>query len=201
MLTFAVKTALHLIDSLPKPNFNFFLPYIVSPILQLVINYLELLEWRFIVEEEQEMIRLGISVKNAKLDCILHVLPKQDFILFFSLFPIPIPEEKRLQISEYITRANYGLNAGNLELDFKDGEVRYRTYCNTDNNSLNEEIIKHLIHVNIQTMDRYAAGIMKVLYGNQTPLQAIEEVEEYDDEDDDDDSDEDTDRLLKDLLD
>ncbi|MCC7222252.1 MAG: YbjN domain-containing protein [Chitinophagales bacterium] len=166
--------------------------------LQLAIRYLESLEWRFMVEEEQEIIRLDISVPNAKLDCILHVLPKQEFILFFSLFPIPIPEEKRLLIAEYITRANYGLNAGNLELDFKDGEVRYRTYCNTDNDSLNEEIIRHLIHVNIQTMDRYAAGIMKVLYGNQTPLQAIEEVEiENDDEDDDD---EDTNQLLKDLL-
>ena len=166
--------------------------------LQLAIRYLESLEWRFMVEEEQEIIRLDISVPNAKLDCILHVLPKQEFILFFSLFPIPIPEEKRLLIAEYITRANYGLNAGNLELDFKDGEVRYRTYCNTDGDSLNEEIAKHLIHVNIQTMDRYSAGIMKVLYGNLSPLQAVEEVEEGDD--DDDAEDEDTDRLLKDLL-
>ena len=39
---------------------------------------------------------------------------------------------------------------------------------------------------------------MKVLYGNLSPLQAVEEVEEGDD--DDDAEDEDTDRLLKDLL-
>jgi hypothetical protein len=170
----------------------------VSPSLELITEYLETLEWRFNVEDDKEIVRFGIAAQNTKLDCIVHVLNDQDFVLFFSIFPIPIPEEKRLLIAEYITRANYGLNAGNLELDFKDGEVRYRTYCNTDGDSLNEEVAKHLIHVNIQTMDRYSAGIMKVLYGNLSPLQAVEEVEEGDD--DDDAEDEDTDRLLKDLL-
>lgn len=171
----------------------------MSAPLELITEYLESLEWRFTIEEDKEIVRFGIAAQNTKLDCIVHILTDQDFILFFSLFPIPIPEEKRLAIAEYITRANYGLNAGNLELDFKDGEVRYRTYCNTDADGLNEEIIKHLIHVNIQTMDRYAAGIMKVLYGNYSPLQAVEEVEANDE--DDEEEDEDTDRLLKDLLD
>lgn len=165
--------------------------------LSLITEYLDTLEWRYTLDEEKEIIRLGVATQTCKLDCIVHFLPEQNFLLFFSILPILVPENKRHEIAEYITRANYGLNAGNLEMDFDDGEIRYRTYSNTDDESLNGEVIKHLIHTNIQTIDRYASGIMNVIYGNTTPKDAVEAVESNEDDDEDD---EDAMRFLKDLL-
>jgi len=30
-------------------------------------------------------------------------------------------------VNEFLTRANYGLNIGNFEMDFQDGEIRFKT--------------------------------------------------------------------------
>ena len=37
------------------------------------------------------------------------------------------PEEMRVPMAEFLTRANYGLRIGNFEMDFEDGEVRYKS--------------------------------------------------------------------------
>ncbi len=42
------------------------------------------------------------------------------------MYPVKAPEEKRLAIAEFVARANDGLRIGNFELDFGDGEVRYK---------------------------------------------------------------------------
>ncbi len=168
----------------------------MSKELSLITDYLESLEWNYNIDEEKEIVRLGVATQTCKLDCIIHHLPEQNFILFFSILPILVPQNKRTEIAEYITRANYGLNAGNLEMDYEDGEIRYRTYANTDDNSLNVEIAKHIIHTNIQTMDRYASGIMNIIYGNMSPKEAVDMAENSEDDDDDDEAS----RFLKDLL-
>lgn len=161
-----------------------------------ITEYLDHLEWRYVPHEGEGMIKFGLAAQNCKLDCLVHVIEDQEFVLFFTVLPILVPENKRLSIAEYITRANYGLNAGCFEMDFEDGEVRFRTYANTDSNALNIEIVRHLLHTNVQTMDKYSPGLMKVVYGNISPSDAVKEVENANDDEEDDD----TNRLLKDLL-
>ena len=39
-----------------------------------------------------------------------------------------VPEEKRSAVAEFITRANYGLPGGNFEMDWRDGELRYKVF-------------------------------------------------------------------------
>ena len=43
------------------------------------------------------------------------------------MLPTHVREDKRDVVCRYITRANYGLRNGNLEMDLDDGEVRYKT--------------------------------------------------------------------------
>ena len=51
---------------------------------------------------------------------------ENDLVQSFSTLPFSIPEDKRIKAAEFIVRLNYILKCGAFELDFSDGEVRYR---------------------------------------------------------------------------
>ncbi|NEQ30985.1 MAG: YbjN domain-containing protein [Leptolyngbya sp. SIO4C5] len=55
---------------------------------------------------------------------------------------------------------------GNFELDFSDGEIRYKTSLDVEGDRLSQASIKQLVYTNVFTMDRYLPGIEAVIkYG------------------------------------
>ena len=85
--------------------------------------------------------------------------------------------ELRGLAAEYLTRANYGLSIGNFEMDFEDGEVRYKTSIDVEGGELTQGMIKNLVYSNCATTDRYLHGLMKVVYGNADPASAVRDAE------------------------
>jgi hypothetical protein len=82
------------------------------------------------------------------------------------------------QVAEYITRANYGLRIGNFEMDYSDGEVRYKSSLDFEGEPLTPKLIKNAMYPAVHTMDLYLPGLLGVMYGNKTPAEAIREIEE-----------------------
>ncbi|MCB9032954.1 MAG: hypothetical protein H6553_03875 [Chitinophagales bacterium] len=146
-------------------------------LVETITQYLDKIKWKYHLENEQQ-IKFGVKLDKIKLDCLFDVQQENNIVLFYSVFPIMVDYNLRNTISEYITRANFGLKIGNLEMDFKDGEIRYKTYANTDFNCFNEAIVRHILHANIQTFDRYIQGIVKILFANYTAEEAIHLVEQ-----------------------
>lgn len=144
---------------------------------ELVYASMNKLGLSFYSSEDKKKVKFTTGVNNGKLECLLHINDEKDFLLFLSFLPISVPVDKRAEVAEFITRANYGLKMGNFEMDFEDGEVRYRTMANTDEDCINEKIVIHLIHTNITTMDKYLKGIMAVVFGNTEPKKAIDDIE------------------------
>jgi hypothetical protein len=66
---------------------------------------------------------------------------------------------------------------GNFEMDYSDGEIRYKTSVDIEDVDLSEPLLRHMIYANVLTMDKYFPGLMRVLYGGISPVVAIEEVE------------------------
>jgi hypothetical protein len=123
------------------------------------------------------------SGRSGDLRCFTLVRVNLEEFLFYAVAPIRIPEEVRQSISEFINRANYGLRIGNFEMDYSDGEVRYKSSLNFEGQELTVDLISNAIYPAVQTMDRYLPGLLRVSFGGATPLEAIEEVEgEVDDD-------------------
>jgi len=66
---------------------------------------------------------------------------------------------------------------GNFELDFVDGEIRYKTSIDVQGDFLSFELIKQLVYANVMMMDEYLPGIMSVIDGDVSPLDAIAQIE------------------------
>jgi hypothetical protein len=120
---------------------------------------------------------MSYSGKNGDLRCYAIIRVDLEEFLFYAVAPVKVPEDDRLAISEYLTRANYGLRIGNFELDFSDGEVRYKSSLDFEGQTLTEELIRNAIYPAVHTMDRYLPGLLRVSFGGATPSEAIAEVE------------------------
>ena len=84
-----------------------------------------------------------------------------------------MPVERRLEVSHFLTRANYGLSAATFELDFEDGEVRCKTVLHLDGGEIDVTALKKLVRTNGLAMETYLPGIGAVITGTPA-LPALE---------------------------
>ena len=127
--------------------------------------------------EDKTIFRVYYSGDNGDLRCYAQIRVELEQFIFYVVAPVKAPEEVRSSVAEYITRANYGLRIGNFEMDFKDGEIRCKCSIDFEDTNLDPNLIKNIIYPAVHTMDIYLPGLLSVMYGNQSPEQAIADIE------------------------
>lgn len=149
-------------------------------LINIVTHFFEQESWPFVRLPGKSVLALVFSGEACNWDCIAKVSEDQENFIFYSLFPVFASEKERPAIAEFITRANYGIIVGNFELDYTDGEIRYKTSIDFEGSSLDKALIKQLVYTNVLTMAHYLPGILAVLEQKMNPEQAIHMVEEGD---------------------
>lgn len=86
-------------------------------------------------------------------------------------------DDCKTEMAEFVTRANYGLINGNFEMDFRDGELRYKCFVNCDETIPGKETIKDSIYVPAAMFKRYGDGIVSVMFGVKSARDAISDCE------------------------
>jgi hypothetical protein len=142
-----------------------------------IVNFFEEDGWPFVQIEGEPLLQMVFQGENGKWTCYAKARDDQEQFVFYSVCPINAPDSKRLAVAEFLTRANSGMIIGNFEMDFEDGEIRYKTSIDVEDDSLSSAVIKRLVYANVMMMDAYLPGIMSVIYGDVTPLDAIAQIE------------------------
>lgn len=144
-----------------------------------VLAFLDDGDWKYSIEKanNRNIITFGFAGKNGTLSVRTIVREKTEVVSVYSKLEVSVPEEKRLQISEFLSRANYGLMIGNFELDFRDGEVRFKISADYEGAIVTNKTFKNLILSGLSVANRYYPGIMKVIWGGVSVKDAINEVE------------------------
>jgi len=123
------------------------------------------------------MFTLGVNLKCKLGDTQMRVRVGTDYFYTLAYVKMNASEDVRHEAAEFITRANYGLKNGNFEMDFNDGELRYKSYNNCDGILPSEAIIRDSLVIPALMIDRYGDGLISVLFGMQSPKDAIEAIE------------------------
>jgi hypothetical protein len=149
----------------------------MGEILDTAISFFQQDEWSFTQLEDQPILRLGFQGENGQWSCYAQAREEHAQLLFYSVCPVNVPEDRRMAVAEFLTWANYGLFIGNFELDMTDGEIRYKTSIDVEGDRLSPALVKPLVYTNVMMMDRYLPGIMSVIYGNVAPAEAVAKAE------------------------
>ncbi|MGZ8696299.1 MAG: YbjN domain-containing protein [Gaiellaceae bacterium] len=129
--------------------------------------------WPFSEVRGAEVLVSDLSGPLGRWKFYAQVVAEQDLILLYSVCPLRVPAERRSEVSQFLTCANYGLAAGNFELDFEDGEIRYKTVLHIQGDGLDRTIVKRLVRSNGMAMETYLPGIGAVITGTAA-LPALE---------------------------
>jgi hypothetical protein len=153
----------------------------MSPIIERLAQYLTMQNWHF-EALNGELLAMSVTARHCKFSCMVQSLQRlnQEVGVFYSVMPQFVPEEHRVDIAEFLTRANHGLVVGNFEMDFESGEVRYKTTITSAPQDLSDGLLEALLHTNISTHDRYVPGMMQVIYAGLSPRAACKQVEVVD---------------------
>jgi hypothetical protein len=146
-------------------------------ILETVIDFFTEDDWTFTKLQGQPVLQMAYQGDNGSWNCYAQARESQTQFVFYSIYPSLAPPDQRIAIAELITRANYGLTIGNFEMDFNDGEIRYKTSIDVEGDILTTELIKQLVYANVTMMDQYFPGILAVIEEKKSPMEAIAQIE------------------------
>lgn len=149
----------------------------MGDILDTLVDFFQQEDWTYEQLPDLPIFRLGMTGRNGKWVGYAQAREEQDQAVFYSVCPANVPEDRRMAMAEFMARVNYGLVIGNFEMDFHDGEVRYKTSIDVENDRLTPALVRNMIVLNLQMMDRCLPGIMAVAFGDVAPEEAVSRIQ------------------------
>lgn len=149
-------------------------------LVNLVKKFLSEDGWHFSFDENTGVFDFGIRIKSKiqKINYIVGV--HEDEIIVYGMCPIGADHadgNMMAQMAEFFCRANYGLKNGCFELDFRDGEIRFRSFIDSEAVMPSTEVIKNSIYCTAAMYERYAPGIVDIIFTGCTAKEAIVKCE------------------------
>ena len=146
-------------------------------ISEIVKDFLLEDNWNYLQLNDGITMQMTCQCERGQISCYARNLDEENQFIFYSLFPEAVPENQRLAMAELITKINYGMIVGNLEMDFEDGELRYKTSIDVEGDRLSTALVKRLVYANVLTMDKYLPAITAILNQECSIDEAIAQVE------------------------
>ena len=151
-------------------------------IVDAICKWLKDGNWHYEYNAEKHLFKMGINLKSKIKSGMIFVDIKDDCYVVYLCAPINGDKNNLIELTKYLTMANYGLLNGNFELDIRDGEIRYKTYVNCNGlESLPGAVIQDSIYVGCIMMDRYGDGIAALALGFSDAETEIKKSEKWDD--------------------
>lgn len=137
-------------------------------------------DWRYRFDEEKGLFRTGVAIDGPIQDIQIVIDVKNDEFVVYGMSPVRADRKNvgmMTRMAEFLHRANYGLKNGCFEMDFRDGEIRYRSYVDCDGIIPSKMVIVDTLHVCATMFERYAPGITGIIFTDMTAADAIERCE------------------------
>ncbi|HEX8393359.1 MAG TPA: YbjN domain-containing protein [Longimicrobium sp.] len=148
----------------------------VPVLLPIVRGALDAMDWSY-TESESDGLVCEMAGEHTVYSFLFRVDEKLEIVCCYARVGFRVPPDKRLQVCEVLTRANYGLRVGNFEMDMEDGEIRYKASVDMEGGVLGETMVQNLVRASVAGFDRYYPAVMRVVYAGTSPAEAVADAE------------------------
>lgn len=135
-----------------------------------ILAFLDKRGWQYHLMNNKKIAIFTINGSFGVFRCFADA-EKDGVFSFYSICSINTPQKSLQRMSEFLTRINYNRTIGNFEMDYSDGEIRYKT-STFYKETMEEDILERLIMLNIISMDTALDALVSIMY-TDTPIQSI----------------------------
>ena len=144
----------------------------MSDLFDQINELLEDSDYDFQVAADDEVLRLAIETDGGRWMTYVRVMLHGPCVLYGTP-ELDVPAEHRQTLSDFITRVNFGILVGNFELDFDDGECRFKTSFDSDHGRVPASIFVNALESNHANMQKYLPSIEDIANGRKTLDEAL----------------------------
>ena len=138
-------------------------------------NYLEAKDLHYSRTEDYTALTVCYSLENVSVTCTIRIDEEKRYLSCCTRAGIIVPMNKFHDVAEFIARANYGMGIGSLLLNYESGDVFFKTAVFADDTELSPDMIRPVLYQNMNTYDLLYPGLMRVLYQDCDPEEAVRE--------------------------
>lgn len=131
--------------------------------------------WPVQPTEDPDVVRTSYDSGFSAVDCFVQ-LHDDGLFTFYAYLP-EVAEDRRPAMSEFVTRANYGLILACLELDLDDGELRCRASADLAAAAPAGAVVVSAARAAVQTVELFMPGLSAVMSDGASARAAIEACE------------------------
>lgn len=129
---------------------------------------------------DEPAVTAWLNLENLVPRLILHAPPgSPGWVTLVLTVPVAVPVDRRAAVGEFLLRVNYSLRLGSFELDFHDGEVRFRISDAFGERPVAEEMLTYWLLAATKTVDGFFPVLMRVIFAHMSPEQAVEQGEGF----------------------
>ena len=152
-------------------------------VFSMIEDYLKEDGWKYIADKDKCAFRAIVNMNNVVGELRIIVFVRGNNYTVSAFLNSSVEQEYYNQVAEYLHRANFGMQNGNFEFDYDDGQIAYKTFVNTKNIVPSMEVIRDSILIPVFMFDRYGKGLIRLMLEKANPKELIEEAERIQDSD------------------
>jgi len=150
----------------------------VSSLLDVLVSTLEERGWSLLPVPGRSAVGGAVEGQNGRWSWVAWSLEDERRLVFYSVYPTVVPPDRRDAVAELLTRVNYASALGNFEMDFDDGEVRYRTSIEVTDGFATPALLVSIAYANLAAADRFLPAFRQVLAATSSPAEALDAVDD-----------------------
>lgn len=148
-----------------------------SQIANMLVSHMEDCEYKYEFDRDNGIIRLNFAMEG-KINEIRFIINITEWgFVTYACINIGVDEEHRKEVAEFFTRINYHLSLGCFDMDFSDGEIRYRFYVDCDDCTTSSAVIEDSMNIAIRMYMKYGDSLLRIMFGMESAEEAYKAVE------------------------
>lgn len=112
-------------------------------------------DWNYDRHDEDLTITMGMRGDDLPIEMIIRVNAPAQVVSVFSVVPVTIPEDKRVDVAMAVCIANNNLVNGGFDLDLEKGRLVWRLCTTYRGSLLGSEAYQYMVIVSASTVDKY----------------------------------------------
>lgn len=126
---------------------------------------LDKMDWKYTKEEDELIVRVGVSGDDIPMDFIIKIDEKRQLIRVLSFLPFKFDGKSIVDGSIATSQINYLLADGSFDFDVSDGSVLFRMTASYNDSLISRLLLVHMINYSCTVVDKYNDKLMMLANG------------------------------------